>query len=285
MKTFLLGVGAQKAGTSFLYSSLMSSQYFHPGFCKEYHVFDGLSCCPERKSKWVGKLLTAISQGSICNGKAHVSNSSMLLRALFYEDISYYFEYFEGLSRQNPCAKVFADFTPSYSGLGEQWHDQIRSGFESRGFQVKVCFLMREPLQRALSAAAFLYPKKDLVQSGELPPSESLEHFFRQVYRSDYFLVRGRYEFTCNAIERIYGKSNVFYGFYENMFTSSFFDDFMSFLGVEDLSPDFSRVVNKTNSRKPRLDEKTIDDFRQFYGDTYSYVFENFPRAYHSLWA
>jgi hypothetical protein len=284
MKTLLLGVGAQKSGTSFLYSSLLNSKYFSPGFCKEYHVFDGLSCCPERKQKWIAKLSQALNGGEICNGEANMSNSSMILRALFYEDVNHYFEYFSDLSRRNPYATVFADFTPSYSGLEEQWHHKIRSGFESRGFQVKVCFLMREPLQRALSAAAFLFPKVDLVRSGELPSSDSLEHFFRLAYSSKYFTLRGRYEYTCCAIERVYDKSDIFYGFYENMFTRNFFDDFMRFLGVDDLSPDFSKVVNKTTSSKPLLGNTLISEFKQFYGETYSFVSKRFPLAFDSLW-
>ena len=39
-KTFVLGVGAQKAGTSWLHHQLASRADTDFGFLKEYHVFD-----------------------------------------------------------------------------------------------------------------------------------------------------------------------------------------------------------------------------------------------------
>ena len=40
--TFLLGVGAQKAGTSWLHDQLQRRNDVDFGFLKEYHVFDAL---------------------------------------------------------------------------------------------------------------------------------------------------------------------------------------------------------------------------------------------------
>jgi hypothetical protein len=41
-KTFLLGVGCQKGGTTWLYRYLTRSPQFVPGYRKEYHLFDSL---------------------------------------------------------------------------------------------------------------------------------------------------------------------------------------------------------------------------------------------------
>ena len=49
-RTFLLGLGAQKAGTAWMHRYLESSPQCDPGFRKEYHVWDavdlpsGLDC-------------------------------------------------------------------------------------------------------------------------------------------------------------------------------------------------------------------------------------------------
>ena len=40
--TFLLGLGAQKAGTAWMHRYLESSPQCDPGFRKEYHVWDAL---------------------------------------------------------------------------------------------------------------------------------------------------------------------------------------------------------------------------------------------------
>ena len=39
-KKFILGLGAQKAGTSWLYNYFNSRDDFFSGFMKEYHIFD-----------------------------------------------------------------------------------------------------------------------------------------------------------------------------------------------------------------------------------------------------
>ena len=41
-KTFLLGTGAQKGGTTWLYHHLKASPQFVSGYRKEYHVFDAM---------------------------------------------------------------------------------------------------------------------------------------------------------------------------------------------------------------------------------------------------
>ena len=47
-KNFILGVGCQKGGTSWLHSQLDKSHHTDFGFLKEYHVFDVLDV-PECK--------------------------------------------------------------------------------------------------------------------------------------------------------------------------------------------------------------------------------------------
>ena len=37
---FILGLGAQKAGTSWLHSTLSKNDNVHMGFTKEYHIWD-----------------------------------------------------------------------------------------------------------------------------------------------------------------------------------------------------------------------------------------------------
>jgi hypothetical protein len=68
------------------------------------------------------------------------------------------------------------------------------------------------------------------------------------------------------------------------MFNNQFFHDFARFLGIDDLSPDFSKVVNKTTTSKPLLSDALISEFKEFYRDTYSFVSRTFPCAFDSLW-
>ncbi len=55
---FLLGVGAQKAGTSWLHQQLHSRPDANFGFCKEYHIHDVLTVLkPIRYRQQQGSLL------------------------------------------------------------------------------------------------------------------------------------------------------------------------------------------------------------------------------------
>ena len=42
VRTFVLGVGAQKAGTTWLHSYIASNATAHMGFTKEYHIWDAV---------------------------------------------------------------------------------------------------------------------------------------------------------------------------------------------------------------------------------------------------
>ena len=42
MKTFILGIGAQRCGTTWFYEYLSQYENFNGGFAKEYHIWDAL---------------------------------------------------------------------------------------------------------------------------------------------------------------------------------------------------------------------------------------------------
>ena len=51
VKTFLLGVGAMKSGTTWLANSLLTCEKYAQGLVKEYHIFDTGHWFTERRDR------------------------------------------------------------------------------------------------------------------------------------------------------------------------------------------------------------------------------------------
>ena len=123
--TFLLGVGAQKAGTSWLHDQLDRRKDTDFGFLKEYHVFDALEL--EHFSSFRPKNPTPLKWRT-------------WRRARFMERPERYFDYFT--SRLKPSnIRLTGDITPSYAGLSAQSFQRIKNAFQERGVQMRAVFL------------------------------------------------------------------------------------------------------------------------------------------------
>lgn len=147
MKTFLLGVGAQKAGTTWLHDYLSHSPQADLGFTKEYHVFDSLTLPGSTKFR---KLITRQAIKDLEDPHSIGTPRPSVTRAAFLYDQEIYFDYFAGLLKRDGI-RLTGDITPSYSGLSEETLLRIRDGFAARGIAVKPVFLMRDPVDRLQS--------------------------------------------------------------------------------------------------------------------------------------
>ena len=137
-KLFLLGLGAQKAGTTWLYSYLASASNVATDGVKEYHVWD-VHHLPDTT-----------------NGRVSRQDSTPdLARRIQYalqQDPSGYFRYFDTFLEKSG-RQVSCDITPTYAGLGSAVLASVREGFAQRGIATRAIFLMRDPVERCWSAA------------------------------------------------------------------------------------------------------------------------------------
>ena len=164
-KTFILGVGAQKGGTTWLHRQLNSNSNIDFGFRKEYHVFDAIEDYEKHKTskrpkngfreRRIRKILNSQKRGTLgCNlGMKRKQSRYTALELAFIDNVDHYFNYFDYLYLRNPSIDAVGDITPNYALLKTKTFALIRKGLESRGFDVKVFFLMRDPVERAWSLA------------------------------------------------------------------------------------------------------------------------------------
>lgn len=136
MKTFILGLGAQKAGTSWLYNYIQSDSNFVQGRIKEkeLHIWDRKNIALFNNQK---------------RNFLKIRNFQDLLLWRMENSSNFYFDYFDSLLSKN---KITADIIPPYSSLSSIHLNQIKHEFLKRNIKIKCIFLLRDPVQRCVSA-------------------------------------------------------------------------------------------------------------------------------------
>ena len=227
-KTFLLGVGAQKAGTSWLHDQLHRRRDADFGFLKEYHVFDALEL--EHFSSF------------------RPQNPSPLQwrtwrRARMIRRPERYFSYFA--SRLKPShIRLTGDITPSYAGLSAKSFQQIRSAFIQRGVTTRAVFIMRDPVERFLSQQ-----RMQLRKRGSLTPEQEIEHLDKaSIKLHKRVSPRSDYAATLDALRAGLAQSEVFIGLYETLFTPAAHRDLCRYLGIPEQIPDLNHRINASQA-------------------------------------
>ena len=269
-KTFLLGVGAQKAGTAWLHDHVSSSPECAAGFLKEYHVWDGLDLdvmahFRERAGTRARKAGARVTRGE-------PATADDLRLAAFYADPETYVDYFE-LLLSRPGIRVTADITPSYAMLSAERLADVRDRFARRGIRVAPVFLMREPAERIWSAVR-MYRERRPDRDVPAPEERVLE-----VFDSPWFEERTRYERTMDRLESVFGREGVFYALYERLFEDSTMQDLATFLGMEPHAVRTERRLNASpKSGALHLPDETAQRIARHYRTTYDAVAERVGR-------
>jgi hypothetical protein len=250
--TFLLGVGCQKGGTAWLHRYLEASPQCDPGFRKEYHVWDALD----------------LPSGKLARERIEIQGGQ---RAAFLHDPDLYFDYFSGLLDADGI-RLTADITPGYAGLPADRLTMIHDAFVSRGVRPAAVYLVRDPVERIWSAA-----RMDMRRRGDEAP-EDPETRVGHMYKHPMYADRTRYDLTMAAIEAAFSREDVFYGFYERLFSLETLAPLCEFLGIDFHEPDTGRQVNVSpKSEDAALAEDTRRTIARHFAPVYEAVQQRFP--------
>jgi len=242
MKRFILGVGAQKAGTTWLHDYLVSRDNVDMGFMKEYHVFDTKTL--EECAGFRRKLDRAVIERSK-NG---------------YEQW-----------RENTFVRT-GDITPSYSGLKAETLAYIKDEFAKRDIEVFPIFLMRDPVDRLRSSMKMRFRKKNIT------PSQKQElAAMRRTCGEKGDRIRSNYRGTMEKLDSVFG-DRVYYGFYENLFCNKSVFGICDYLGL-DRKPGIYNVRKNASPSKNILPSQTMASFVKHYREQYKYCRKRFGRA------
>jgi hypothetical protein len=268
-KTFLLGAGCQKGGTTWLFRYLKSSPQYVRGYMKEYHVFDALDLESEQLTRKrilrkATEAVTAVREGGKVNAMA-------LHRMSMYGNPQYYYDYFAGILTTRPGGRVTADMTPDYGMLPASRFREIRTAFDKRGVRTVSVFLMRDPVQRIWSHLRMQAQRFPTMFDRPLP------EVLLERHTDDNYALRTRYDRTLAALDDAFERDELYLGFYEQLFTERSTREICALLGIDYVDPDFDVRRNASAAPPDELPEDTVRTVAAHFSEVYDAVATRLP--------
>lgn len=232
MNRYVIGIGAQKAGTTWLADYLSHHKQVYMSPIKELHYFDA-TYVPELSSdNGLRQRLRAVAAANL-RQKSYSEQRARMLSALAdrvsFRSLSDYRRYFETRAGNK---QIYCEFTPSYAVLNEEGFTAMRQLADD----VKLIFLMRDPVDRFWSAAR-MYARSQNVPVQKIDTLKLLDN--------PQFSFRANYQRTLDAAYKAFNPEHVHVEFYERLFTPEAIQRISSFIGIDYVQPDFQKEVNK----------------------------------------
>ncbi len=269
MKTFLLGCGAQKAGTTWLHKNLSGSSEYWSGGIKEWrfwkHYFDSNS--RELQLRMMEKKLREISSPKTSMNKLKLKWKISALQnpEPFLQEICDNF-----IAKVN--VKVLGDMTPMNGTLSIDEFSYIKEYFNEQGIVVKPLLIMRDPFERIWSAVKMKiygrYPKQ--YQTNETLIYKEL----LRTYRLKIVVKRTRYECIIENLENVFGVHNICYEFTEQLFSQEGLDRVTNHLGIANLVVDGNSP--NPSPKLPAVPNHIKLEIISFYKNTYFSILNKF---------
>ncbi len=278
-KTFLLGLGCQKGGSTWLHDYLHNRPDCDFGVAKEYHTFDAryldlFRWFHARDLRRLTDLLNKKQRLGFWRGRKLDWRIDKLARKIvFREDPSYYAEYFDRLWQADPAIRLVGDITPGYAALQPEHYREIKTLLEGKGFDVKVIFILRDPVERCYSAVRAANEKK--IARGE---AIDLSGLLEANFATPAFECRTRYENTVRAVETVFAADRIFLTLHETLFTAAEIGRLNRFLGLDDKTPARLGLRVNASSRHGDVPADLAARIYRHYRPTYEFCAERFGR-------
>ncbi|WP_300437667.1 hypothetical protein [uncultured Mameliella sp.] len=269
-RTFFLGLGGQKCGSSWIQAYLARQPGSDFGRMGEYqtweHQLGGVFAryrAPE--PSMLGKLR---ARAKVALG---APEPAAHLRWRLQQDENAYFDYFAGLLAQDGIIRT-GDITPSYAALPAKTLARIRDGFASRDIAVKLLFSMRDPVDRLRSHMRMEMEK------GRLPEAAENEAPLRAFYASHEAEARSRYDQTLSAIEAVFDPGDIFLTPFETLFTANGIANLSRFADVPVDAQAGMRAVN-SRAKGSGLSEDLEGEIAHHYAPVYEAAARRLPQV------
>lgn len=274
-RIFVVGVGAQKAGTTWLYDFLGRHAQVAISPIKELHYFDVVHR-PDLCGFWsehfrrdmVGLLRSLASGGTASTLQLH----NLMDRVRMDSDAHAYLEYFDRLATYG--RRVVGEITPSYSIMPETGFADMRDMISASGAKPRIIFIMRDPAERFWSQCRMRAALKEEERTAAQICDDSL--------RDPGFVDRGRYDWTIARLQRVFPGESLLFLFYEDMFQDASIKRICDFLEIGYAPPDFTREINK--SPEAALDPARRSRITEVFSPVYDFVDAEFGEAVPPAW-
>lgn len=245
-RTMILGVGAQKSGTSWMYGHLARRRRVMAAPLKEMHFFD--AWLRPRAFARHERAMRRRAAELIAEGKTggDAGGARLHARAAMIDDRTAYLRYFADRIGDRD---FMMEMTPCYALLSEADFRAVRAYFDAAGVRVRPLLLMRDPVERLIS-----HHRSALREGGDADDlaARVRRSIGRLPPRGDQ-LRRSRYDLTLKALITAFGEDAVAVGFYETMFSEPDVElrAVMRSLGLKHGAHDISVRINASPEIEP----------------------------------
>ncbi len=260
-KTFILGVGAQKCGTSWLHHQLQQHPLVHMGFCKEYRALYDRSWLQHLQQQLAHRFLDQTQTWKQFDQLDDTSKHHLIL----HNERAYY-RYFKWLMDRTPQVKATGDISPHYSTLSPQTFKRAQQNLHKQGFAVKAIFLMRDPVERVWSQVRMLRKNGKMASVNTCTTEEDA---LARHYRHPRFYNKGQYHLTLETLRSAFKKDALHFGLYESLFDPTSLIKLGSFLDL-DLGHAKTRERINSSPKTMTISENLQSEIASHYRDVYT---------------
>ncbi len=283
--TLLFGIGAQKAGTSWLHSTLNRSPSCLAARFKEMHYFDVLWAGSEKghynlRLRHLQQESAALGTGTSRKDGTRLNKIAELaeLLKIYVEPQDNHRRYLEYVTKNYAGERIVLDFTPSYSVLD-------RKGFAEMAKlgRARFLYVMRDPVDRMWSQFRMAVAERGGPMDDADFEAACLDRL-RQQQRDGVLgrVARANYIRTMTELEAAVPAPRIQYAFYETLFSQQAVTRICRFLGIDPVPVEGGERINP--GRSMELPEEAGALLMQALRPQYDAVFGKFGDAVPEAW-
>lgn len=271
-KTFLLCMGAQKAGTTWLCSTLLKSPLLWDADLKEWriwkHYFDD-----QAKNDAIQRYTKNLVIGTHENSKIKFRKRIELLSST---------EALENLLKKafvEKNVKVLSDFTPTNGFIPRQNIEGAINIFRNYGIKTKAILILRDPVERIISQARMESNGK---YSNFIKTQRDFDNLLLNKKWLSGALENTDYKNALQTLKNSFDKNNVKVIFFEELFCQKMIDEICEFLSIPKIEM-IPEIINegKKNFKAPNWIKREL--YNNLKG-TYQSVGNFYPREIKLFW-
>ena len=285
---FLLVLGVQKGGTTWLHQQLEHHPQYESAYIKEWQCI--IKATKESmKDGDKNYSLLNINKGEWMQKKDQQK------RIFASKNLCNYLSIQKSASQWDPsCTQCVGDATPGNGIADEKTLTFFKESAESAGFTLKPILLMRDPTLRHLSATIMNYSikvLKDIKCSGitsfdpEIHSKTLNSHAIKKVKR---WQIRGQYEKQIPIFDNVFGKNEVKYIFSENLRKDHAIDVITEYLELNQFGtanmPNYPQAKGANATIKHQFSSKTQSMVRSEFSETYKFIIQRFGKEVPNAW-
>ncbi len=240
-----IGIGAPRAGTTWLYAMLLKHPNISLPPLKELHYFDVIDPSVNRNSYRFGPHLKSRTRHNL-GAAASLLNVPLKKKPVF--NPSWDLRYFSGqfnekwyrrlFRKEHKLGMVTGEITPSYSLLSAEYINSIIS----INNEMKFIYILRDPVDRSWSHAVKIFSRDKGVPLKDVP-TESLIKFFQ----SDENICCGSYAKNIKNYLSVIDSRNLLIIYFDDIKTdpANVLSKIYSFIGVSKIQDMDENILNK----------------------------------------